>query len=53
MANLPATAAAALAVLLFGVALVSMTNGATMVAGLCFISASLVIYLRETRLIED
>lgn len=43
------TALAALAALLVGVALWAMTAGNLQVAGLCFLSASLVIYLRETR----
>lgn len=41
------------AVALFGVALASMAVGEMLVAGLCFLSASIVIYLRETRLRDD
>lgn len=41
------------AVALFGVALASMAIGELLVAGLCFLSASIVIYLRETRLRDD
>ena len=41
------------AVVLFGVALASMAVGELLVAGLCFLSASIVIYLRETRLRGD
>jgi hypothetical protein len=52
MANVPATAAAAFAVLLFGVAVVSMANGEFAVAGFCFLSASVVIYFRATRLVD-
>jgi hypothetical protein len=44
---------AAGAVVLFGVALVAMAVGELLVAGLCFLSASIVIYLRETRLRGD
>jgi hypothetical protein len=53
MANLLATAAAAVAVLLFGIALVFMMDGQLSIAGLCFLSASLVIYFRATRLVEN
>lgn len=48
MVDIPATATAALSVLLFGIALVAMTNGNYRVAGVSFLSASIVIYLRET-----
>ncbi|MEF8783684.1 MAG: hypothetical protein V5A39_05885 [Haloarculaceae archaeon] len=41
------------AVALFGVAIASMAAGELLVAGLCFLSASIVIYLRETRLNDD
>lgn len=51
--NIPATAAAALSVLLFGIALVAMTNGSLRVAGVSFLSASIVIYLRETILTKS
>lgn len=42
-------ALAALAVVLFGVALVAMAQGDLMIAGLSFLSASVVIFLRESR----
>ncbi|MFH5801401.1 hypothetical protein [Haladaptatus sp. CMAA 1911] len=51
--NVPATAAAALSVLLFVIALAAMTNGSLRVAGVSFLSASIVIYLRETMLTES
>ena len=51
MANLMATAAAALVVLLFGAALVAMSGREFGLAGFCFLSASVLIYLRETRLV--
>ena len=51
MANLPATAAAGLAVVLFGVGLLAMTEGSFAPAGASFLSASLVIYIRETYLV--
>jgi hypothetical protein len=53
MANLPATSAAGLAVVLFGVGLLAMTAGALAPAGASFLSASLVIYIRETYLVSD
>lgn len=53
MTNLPATAAAALAVLLVVAALVSMANRELAVAGFCFLSASVVIYFRATRLVDN
>ena len=53
MANLPATGAAVLAAVLFGVALLAMTARDLRVAGFCFLSAALVIYVRETYLLED
>lgn len=40
-------ASAAAIVMLFGAALAAMANGALGAAGLCFLSASLVIYLQE------
>jgi hypothetical protein len=52
MANVPATAAALLAVALIVVALVAMATDELQVAGFSFLSASLVIYIRETRLVE-
>ena len=53
MANFLATGAAALAVLLFGVALLAMAEGSLRVAGFSFLSASVVIFLRETRLVDS
>jgi len=47
------TALAVFAVALLGVALYAMTAGSLTVAGMCFLSASIVIYLRETRLGDD
>ncbi|MFB6218583.1 MAG: hypothetical protein ABEH77_05305 [Halobacteriaceae archaeon] len=43
------TGLAAVAVALFGVALFAMSSGQFMAAGMSFLSASLVIYIRETR----
>ena len=51
MRNLPATAAALLAALAFGGALLGMAVGDLRAAGFSFLCASLVIYLRETYLI--
>jgi uncharacterized protein YjeT (DUF2065 family) len=51
MTNFLSTAAAALIVVLFGAAVVSMANGSLRVAGFCFLSASVVIYFRATRLV--
>ncbi|MFC6724344.1 hypothetical protein ACFQE1_08160 [Halobium palmae] len=52
MVNAPAWAAAILTILLFGVALVSMAAGDLGIAGLCFLGASVAIYLREKRLLD-
>jgi hypothetical protein len=52
MGNALATAAAVLVVLLFGVALFSLANNEFAVAGFCFLSASLTIYIRATRLVD-
>ena len=52
MARLLATGAAAVAALLMGVGLIGMTVGDFRLAGFSFLSASLVIYLRETRLVD-
>jgi hypothetical protein len=52
MANLPATAAAGFAVVLFGFGLLTMTEGSFVPAGASFLSASLVIYIRETYLVD-
>lgn len=53
MTSVLATGAAVLAALLMGVGLLGMTVGDFRLAGFSFLSASLVIYIRETRLIED
>lgn len=53
MVDLPATAAAGLAVVLVGFALLAMTEGSFGAAGASFLSASLVIYIRETYLLGD
>lgn len=52
MANVSATAAAALAVVLFLTAVFFMANEQFAVAGFCFLSASIVIYFRATRLVD-
>jgi len=52
MVNVPATAAAVVAVVLFGAALVAMTGREFRIAGFCFLSASLVIYGRERFLLD-
>ena len=52
MARLLATGAAVVAALLMGVGLIGMTVGDFRLAGFSFLSASLVIYIRETRLID-
>ncbi|WP_197052380.1 hypothetical protein [Halobellus rufus] len=52
MDNPLATAAAVLVVVLFVVALGAMTIGNYAAAGVFFLSASLVIYLREKRLVN-
>lgn len=52
MDNVAATGAAVLAVALFGVALFGMTTGDLRVAGFSFLCASLVIYLRESYLLD-
>lgn len=49
MASVPATVLAVLAVLLIAAALGAMAIGDLMLAGFSFMSASLVIYFRETR----
>ena len=51
MVDLLATAAAGLAVVLFGFGLLAMTEGSFAPAGASFLSASLVIYIRETYLV--
>jgi len=50
MVDAAATGAAILATGLFGLALVGMAAGELRLAGFSFLAASLVIYLRETRL---
>jgi len=52
MVNVLATGAAVLFVALVLSALVAMANGVLQVAGFSFLSASVVLYLRETRLVE-
>lgn len=49
MANPLATGLAVLAVVLAGVALVAMSAGNLGLAGFCFLSVSIALYLRETR----
>jgi hypothetical protein len=49
MGSVVPTVLAVLAVGLFVAALVAMAAGELLVAGLCFLSASVVIYFRETR----
>jgi len=44
------TGAAAVVLVLFGVALVLMSRGELMLAGLSFLGAAVLIYLRESRL---
>ncbi|ELZ63375.1 hypothetical protein C457_19078 [Haloferax prahovense DSM 18310] len=51
--NALAVASAAFAVFLFVVALFAMTVGELQGAGLAFLSASLVIYLREKYLVGE
>lgn len=53
MTDLLPTALALLAVALMGAALLAMAGGELMAAGLSFLSASLVLYLRETRFAGD
>ncbi|WP_227356508.1 hypothetical protein [Haladaptatus salinisoli] len=52
MVNVPAAGAVVLVLLLFGIALLAMSSGDFRVAGLCFLSAMVVIYFRETRLVD-
>jgi hypothetical protein len=49
MESVVPTVLAVLAVVLFVAALAAMAVGELLVAGLCFLSASVVIYFRETR----
>ncbi|MFA1611711.1 hypothetical protein [Halobellus rubicundus] len=53
MQNPLATAAIVVVVALFGAALVAMTLRNYTVAGLLFLSASIVIYFRENRLVRE
>jgi len=53
MADVVSTGMAVFAVVLIGLALYAMAARSLTVAGMCFLSASLVIYLRETRLQDD
>ena len=52
MVDLSATAAV-LAVVLIGIGLLAMGQGSFAPAGACFLSASLVIYIREAYLASD
>jgi tellurite resistance protein TehA-like permease len=52
MRNLLATVAVGVVLALFGFALYWMTVGDYTAAGLCFLSASIVIYYRENRLVN-
>lgn len=49
MVDVVRTGLALLVLVLFGLALVAMTAGDLTFAGISFLSASLVIYFRETR----
>lgn len=53
MVDLSATAAAGLAVVLIGIGLLAMGQGSFAPAGASFLSASLVIYIREAYLAGD
>ena len=53
MARFAPTALAVLAALLILAALVAMSARNLQIAGLSFLSASLVIYLRKTRYLDD
>jgi glucose dehydrogenase len=50
--NVPATLAVGLVVLLFGVALLALSGGDFRLAGFSFLTASLVLYVRETYLTD-
>lgn len=52
MVNVLATVAAVFAVVLFGFGLLSMNGGSFTTAGASFLSASLLIYMRETYLVD-
>ena len=53
MQNVLATAAIVVVVALFGAAVFVMTLGDYALAGLLFLTASIVIYYRENRLVAD
>lgn len=53
MENPLATGLALIAVVLTAVALLAMSAGNLQVAGFCFLSVSIVVYLRETRALPD
>ena len=53
MVNVPATLAAAAATLLIGFAALTMAGGDFGVAGVSFLSASIVIFLRERYLVGE
>jgi len=48
-----ATLAAGVVVILFIIALIALSGGEFAVAGVVFLSASIIIYLRETQLIDQ
>lgn len=52
MVNVAATLLASLAALLAIVALFAMSSGNAGLAGFCFLSVSLVLYFRETRVVD-
>jgi hypothetical protein len=53
MVNVLATVAAVFVVVLFAVALLALAAGEFAVAGVVFLSASIVIYFREKRLVDS
>lgn len=53
MENLLATGLALFAVALAVLALVSMSMGNLELAGFCFLSVSIILYFRETRVVPD
>ncbi len=52
MVELVPTVLAVVTVVLFGIGLLAMSRGSLAVAGTSFLSASIAIYFRETRLQE-
>lgn len=50
MADVISTGLAVVAVVLVGAALLALNAGNLTVAGMCFLSTSIVIYLRQSRL---